>query len=200
VTHSSSRSHGFSYLGVLFAIAIMGAWLAAVGQVWHTVNQRDKESQMLWNGNEIRKAIGSYYERTPGNLKRYPLRLEDLLKDNRFLVAQRHLRTIYPDPMTPSGNWEMLKLPSGEIYGVASKSIDAPLKKENFPTEYKEFTGKEHYSQWVFISRPSARTMIIPSGPPPGLAPPPGTGTTPSTGTLTPGTVPTPPPGTAGKR
>jgi type II secretory pathway pseudopilin PulG len=198
MTYSPARQLGFSYLGVLFAIAIMGAWLGAVGQVWHTVNQRDKESQMLWSGNEIRKAISSYYERTPGNLKRYPLRMEDLLKDNRFLVAQRHLRKVYPDPMTAAGEWEMLKLPSGEIYGIASKSLDAPLKKENFPPEYKEFSGKEHYSQWVFISRPQARTTTIPAGPPPGLAPPPGT-IIPSTPGTTPTPGPTPPPGTAGK-
>ena len=51
---------GFTYLGVLFAVALMGVLLAGLGEVWHTAVRRDKESELLFNGEQIRLALISY--------------------------------------------------------------------------------------------------------------------------------------------
>ncbi|MBI3754824.1 MAG: type II secretion system protein, partial [Deltaproteobacteria bacterium] len=37
-----------------------------------------------------------------------------------------------------------------------SKSDKEPLKKGNFPEEYKAFEGKTKYSEWEFVSKPKA--------------------------------------------
>ena len=72
--HNLNRSSesGFSYLVLLFAVAIAAAGMAGTGIVWHTAMQRDKETELLFIGNEIRDALASYSARTPGNLRRYP--------------------------------------------------------------------------------------------------------------------------------
>ena len=55
-----ARQKGFTYLTILFVVAIMGAGLALTGQVWHTAAMRDKESELLYVGNQYRKAIERY--------------------------------------------------------------------------------------------------------------------------------------------
>ncbi|MGH8679018.1 MAG: hypothetical protein ACREUQ_11770 [Burkholderiales bacterium] len=85
---------GITYLALLFWVAIMGVALVAVGQLWHTAQQRAKEAQLLFVGDQFRQAIGLYYERTPGAVKEYPKSLEDLLLDQRYPSIQRYLRQI----------------------------------------------------------------------------------------------------------
>jgi len=63
---------GFTYLAILFAIAISGVVLTEVGINWAQENQREKERQLLFVGNQFRQAIALYYERTPSAVKRYP--------------------------------------------------------------------------------------------------------------------------------
>lgn len=99
------RQAGFTYLAALFLIATTGILLASIGMTWSTLNQRGKERDLLFVGDQFRKAIGQYYEHTPGTLKKYPASLNDLLKDERHLLTQRYLRKIYRDPMTRVREW-----------------------------------------------------------------------------------------------
>jgi type II secretory pathway pseudopilin PulG len=139
---------GFTYLGVLFAIVLLGVALAGTGEVWHTKARRDKEKELIFVGSQIRQALQSYYQKSPG-AKEYPLRLEDLVRDNRFPFVMRHLRRIYPDPITQSTDWGLLRL-NGRIVGVYSLSKAQPLKQAGFPAEYKAFEQQEHYAGWLF--------------------------------------------------
>jgi len=100
------NQNGFTYLGLLFAVAMAGVALAATGTLWSTQRQREREQELLFVGNQIRQAIGSYYQRSPGLVKHYPAKLDDLLKDNRFINVQRHLRQRYLDPLTDSPEWD----------------------------------------------------------------------------------------------
>jgi len=43
--------------------------------------QREKEKELLYVGDQFREAIALYYQRTPGTVKRYPEKLEELLED-----------------------------------------------------------------------------------------------------------------------
>jgi len=94
------RQAGFTYLTILFAIAVAGVTLAKTGIDWSQANQREKERELLFVGDQYRQAIALFYERTPGVIKRYPSRLEDLLSDTRYNPPQRYLRRLYRDPVT----------------------------------------------------------------------------------------------------
>src|ERR671923_36989 len=88
---------GFTYLTVLFVLAMMSGGLALIGEVWQTANVREKEAELLHIGNEYRKAIERYY--VAGNSRQYPKNISDLVKDPRQPGTVRHLRRIYPDPI-----------------------------------------------------------------------------------------------------
>jgi type II secretory pathway pseudopilin PulG len=145
---------GFTYLAMLFAVAIIGIALAGVGVVWSVQREREKEAQLLSIGLEFQKAIGTYYEQSPGAVKRYPHALEDLLKDNRFLSVKRHLRQIYNDPMTGKMDWGLMQAPEGGIMGVYSLSTSSPIKRSNFPPSFLSFENAVAYSDWKFVYRP----------------------------------------------
>jgi type II secretory pathway pseudopilin PulG len=66
------RQHGFTYLGVLLAIALLSVGLTAASEVWVTVARRQRLEQLNWAGQQFAQAIGSYYESSPGGAKAYP--------------------------------------------------------------------------------------------------------------------------------
>jgi type II secretory pathway pseudopilin PulG len=146
---------GFTFLGLLIIVAIMGVGLLAVGEVWHSARQREKEQELLFVGNQFRRAISSYYRHAPAANKQqpYPTTLEDLLKDPRYPSTQRYLRKIYPDPISGSADWGVVTK-NGGIYGVYSLSEEAPIKQGNFRPSENAFEGKTKYSDWLFIYEP----------------------------------------------
>ncbi|MBS4095542.1 MAG: type II secretion system protein [Sulfuricella sp.] len=146
------RMDGFTYLAVMLFIAIMGVALAAVGTVWHTAQQQEKEQELLFIGNQFRRAINHYAMFAPSVAGRYPARLEDLLKDPRFPGIRRHLRKIYTDPITGRAEWGLFKNASGEIIGVYSLSEDVPLKKAHFSKADQNFESATKYTDWVFMA------------------------------------------------
>jgi len=149
---------GFTYVGLMIVIAIMGVTLAAAGEVWLTGQRREKERELLFVGEQFRLALDGYYERTPGQGLRYPAKLEDLLKDPRYPATQRYLRRIYRDPVTGGEEWGLVKGPNGEILGVHSLSEAVPLKQGNFSLVDRGFEGKTKYADWVFMHVPGRRT------------------------------------------
>lgn len=153
-TPASRHKTGFTYLGVLFTISIMGITLAMASALWSFAQQREKERELLFIGHQFRLAIGLYYERTPGAEKKYPHRLQDLLLDNRYVTSQRYLRQIYRDPITGNQDWGLVPAPSGGIMGVYSKSETTPIKTENFKIEDSTLEGSKKYTEWQFVYIP----------------------------------------------
>lgn len=150
---AAGGSAGFTFVALLFAIMIMGISLAVTGKVWSTMAHREKEAELLFRGNEIRVAIGRYYEESPG-AKSYPKTLEVLMKDTRWPVPRRYLRRPYADPFTGKADWELIKAPDGGVIGVRSRSDKKPYKRKGFPAELVGFEGSASYGGWDFIYVP----------------------------------------------
>lgn len=170
---------GFTLLGLLFAIAIMGMSLAAAGTLWHTASQRQKEQELLFAGDQYRRAIESFWNMPlpEGTPRRLPKTFDELVEDPRFSHTVRHLRRIYPDPITRSVEWGVEKGPDGGIAGVYSLSEGKPFKKANFPSLYQAFDGQPAYRDWKFIfvaGNPVAAAVAsdaaLPAGAPDGAA------------------------------
>lgn len=162
------RAGGFTYLTVLFIVAILMTGLALVGEVWETAAKREKETELLFVGNQYRRAIALFYEKTPGGVKRYPRALEELLKDPRQPGTERYLRQLYPDPLG-SKEWGIVKAPDGGVAGVFSLSEEKPLKTGNFKVRDAGFEAAQRYADWKFIYSPAAaaQTAPKPAGQPP---------------------------------
>ncbi len=144
---------GFTYLGLLIIVMVMGAGLAATGTFWSTSAQREKERELLFIGGQFRQAIESYYRRSPGAAV-YPKSLAELVEDKRFPMPQHHLRRLYADPMTGKADWGLVEAPGGGIMGVHSLSQQAPVKTGNFRLADEKFEGADQYAKWAFVYTP----------------------------------------------
>jgi type II secretory pathway pseudopilin PulG len=151
---AGSREHGFTLAGAMLLVAVLGAGMAAYGELASHAAQREKEQELIFIGNQFRQAIGSYYELTPGAVKQFPQKLDDLLQDKRHPMAQRHLRRLYADPMTGQREWGLVKAPEGGIMGVHSLSQAAPIKSGNFTPRDAALNGAASYSGWQFAYAP----------------------------------------------
>lgn len=145
------KQTGFTYLTILFAIAVAGVVLANTGIDWSQAAQREKERELLFAGDQYRQAIALYYQRTPGAIKRYPAKLEDLLSDSRYNPPQHYLRKLYRDPVMNQKQWGIIIAPEGGIMGVHSLSDASTIKNTNFGYADRSFEGTTKYSDWQFI-------------------------------------------------
>jgi len=148
---AAGRQRGFTYLGLLFLVVLMGTALAGAGQLWSTASQRARERELLWVGSQYAQALRSYYRSSTG-LAQYPARLEDLLEDKRGPSMRRHLRRLYPDPITGSLDWGLMLSSDGRISGVYSRSERRPLKVAGFAPQWADFAGSTSYASWQFVA------------------------------------------------
>jgi len=142
---------GFTYIGLLIAVVILGISLSAVGTVWRTQAQREREQELLFIGREFRTAIAAYY-RAGG--RQFPQDISDLLEDKRWPEPRHFLRRLYVDPMTGSQDWTVLRTDMLGITGIASSSKAEPLKKKGFPLDEAAFEDATCYCDWKFVFVP----------------------------------------------
>jgi type II secretory pathway pseudopilin PulG len=154
---SAIQQQGFTFLAVLFLVGLAGLGLAVTGELWSHARQREKEAELVWIGEQFRQAIGLYYQRSPGAVKRYPEKLEDLLEDKRYLSMQRYLRKIYIDPITRKSEWGLVAAPGGGIMGVHSVAASKPIRSVS-ATSYREwrFTYEPPQPAQVPTAKPAA--------------------------------------------
>jgi len=157
---SRRRTGGFTYVGLLIAVALMGFGLAAYGELYSHAAQREKEAELLFIGAQFRDAIASYYNKSPG-AKAYPKKIDDLLEDNRFPMPQHHLRRLYRDPITETTDWGLVEAPGGGFMGVYSRSEETPVKTGNFAPAEEAFEGADHYTKWIFTYSPTGSGQAV---------------------------------------
>lgn len=170
------NQRGVTYMVVLVMVVVLGLGAGIAGSTWQTIVQRSREKELLFRGDQYRRAIGSYYRHAhAGAQALFPHSLEDLLRDPRSLETLRHIRKLDPDPMTgeewvlirQGGTVEGASGATGRIIGVRSASEREPFKKEGFAPENEDFAKAETYSGWEFIYKPEEDDTL----PPPAQAP-----------------------------
>jgi type II secretory pathway pseudopilin PulG len=145
------RQAGFTYVAVLFALAIFGLGLAALGESWSAASKRAREAELIEAGAAFVKAIGAYYMQSPGAVKAYPQRLEQLLEDQRFVGLVRHLRRVVRDPVTGNAEWGLVRAPDGGIRGVYSLSDKETLRRQPLQLPDALPVSGPRYADWKFV-------------------------------------------------
>ena len=172
-TASASRSicrgpqAGFTYVLVLFLVALVGLGLASVATVYSTIAKRERENQLLFVGQQFRDALESYAAQTPTGSVPFPKSLDELLRDPRYPVIKRHLRKLYVDPMTGTTDWGFERNAAGGIVGVFSTARETPLRQE-LPHQLGLNSAAASYAEWVFRPRSEASAPAVgapPAGP-----------------------------------
>jgi type II secretory pathway pseudopilin PulG len=147
---ASKHCTGIVLLAVLVFILVTSLAASSLVSSAQQEVRRAKEAELLFAGDQFRRAILSYYSSVPpGGARSLPPSLDALLEDRRFPMPVRHLRRRYLDPMTASGDWELV-FRNGGIVGIHSRSMDKPLKKAAFPRGYEAFENAGTYADWIF--------------------------------------------------
>ena len=111
-TRRHSQESGFAYLMALFLALVMIVASTAILQRMATQKQRERESEMIWRGDQYARAIRLFYHKTG----KYPTSLDDLQK---ALPDLHFIRQMYKDPMNKNdGAWRLIWVnPAGQIIG-----------------------------------------------------------------------------------
>jgi hypothetical protein len=111
--------------------------LTAASRVWSVSEQRERETQLLFVGDEFRAAIAAYY------------------------AIGRHLRRLYHDPMTGEADWTLVLAPGGGIMGVASNSKLTSIKRTGFTQIDASYDNSDCYWQFVYEPRYFGRSAPV---------------------------------------
>ena len=133
------RQRGFTYILLLWWVAISGVLLAALGQQWLVESRRQKELELEFRGRQIGLALRAYRDTTPEGQLSAPANLSELLEDKRGPKPKRHLRQLWPDPIT--GKPWVLERQGDRIIAVHSSSNAIAIRPPS---------GVETYQQWWF--------------------------------------------------
>ena len=147
---------GFTLFILLASIVMMGITTSIGVKQWKVMVQQDKEAELLFRGDQIRRGIQSYML-GPGGGLRYPKTMEDLVGGG--FKGRNYVRRLFKDPIT-KGEWELLG--KNGIVGIRSTSDQVPLKTGNFPLAYKCFEEAETYRDWVFVYVKGAKNNASP--------------------------------------
>lgn len=101
---------GYTLLLLLFLIFILSLSLLIAVPVWETQLQREKEEELIFRGRQYVEAIRLFQQKYPGT---FPRQLDELLE-------KKCIRRLYPDPMSESGEWNLILIPPSPISGGRS--------------------------------------------------------------------------------
>ncbi len=172
VRQSRHAQGGLVLIALMLMLILVGIGALSAAEIWSTARKREREVELLWVGDQYRRAVESYWKTTPGPRKVLPSTITQLLNDDRFPNPVHHLRQAYRDPMAEDTDFEPVII-NNALVGVHSTSTAVPMKHAHFPKKYAQFATAEDYSQWKFVfvppTRPNAPAPAVTPGPPPGL-------------------------------
>lgn len=116
------HERGFTYLALLFAVALVGAALAQIGQHWSGAAQRERERELIFRGQQIAAAIAAYHAVPAVAAPGWPRGFDELLEDRRTATPMHHLRRAFTDPITGKADWVPVLDEAGGWHGVHSRS------------------------------------------------------------------------------
>ena len=149
------RQAGFTYLGLIIFVTIIGLVGAATLKIGALLQRAAAEEELLDIGAAFGAALDSYAAATPQGASPYPPSLKELLKDPRVPGVRRHLRKIFVDPLTGKAEWGIVYLGEGTtgVIAVHSLSTAKPLKVGNFDSRFAGLDNADTISAWRFKAR-----------------------------------------------
>lgn len=150
-TRMRLNQRGYTYIGVLLLVAVMGFMAANTLRWGQQMQRREAEQALLTQGKVLVEALSSYAQATGPGQRMTPSSVQDLLRDPRFPQSTvRHLRRLPPDPITGSAEWGVVMTDDGRgIIGFHSLSEDRPLLRD-FKPPFSDFSDALRYRDWLF--------------------------------------------------
>jgi type II secretory pathway pseudopilin PulG len=161
-----ASARGYAMVALLVAMSIMALMLGLALPVWQTAIRRERETELVFRGEQYVQAIRLFQRRYAGT---FPPNVD-------VLVQQRFLRRRYQDPITggdfqpvyagtgptttgdarAAGTFRPTAFSSrGGIIGVVSTSPE---------TSVRLYNGRGRYSEWRFVVTGGATPVATRSG------------------------------------
>ena len=153
---SPAGQAGFGWLLVLAMLTVASAGASVVVARWVDESSRLREQELLRVGNLYARALAAYRRASPGSERRFPSELSQLLQDDRFVGTRRHLRELYPDPITGRLDWVLVRDGRGDIEGLRSRSDAAPWARVPLQLVDTDLGPAQRYMDWIFKPREAA--------------------------------------------
>ncbi len=148
---------GYVLIILMVAVFILAIGLMVAVPVLETELRREKEEELIFRGRQYVEAVRLFQTKNPG---RFPASLKELL-DKGFL------RKLYPDPMTASGEWDIVLDPGGQAgtgAGGTRQVLVAPLSalgsvenpivlgvvSSSTQSSIRQYEGQDRYDRWLF--------------------------------------------------
>ncbi len=135
------NQRGYAMAALLVGIGVMMLLMTVAMPVWRTQAQREKEAELVFRGEQIARGINLYTRKMGGG--NFPPNID-------VLVQGRFLRKKYKDPMTESGEWDLI-LAGGGVPGQGGP-----------PQQQQPGRGRSGPSSG--LSAPPSRTPPTPTG------------------------------------
>jgi len=135
------NQRGYAMVALLVGIAVMMLLMPVAMPVWRTQAQREKEAELVFRGEQIARGINLYTRKMGGG---------NLPPNIDVLVQGRFLRKKYKDPMTESGEWDLILAGGGVPPQGGAPQQQQPGRGRGGPS-----TG---------LSAPPSRTPQTPAG------------------------------------
>ena len=95
---------GYALVALVVIVAVMNVLVAASLPYWSQVVKRDKEAELIFRGLQYAEAIRVFQK----SFNRLPNTLDELIE-----VNPRSIRRLWKDPMTESGEWDLVRATAG---------------------------------------------------------------------------------------
>ena len=108
-----AQQDGFTYLGLLVAIVVIGLTGASIADAWLTAAWREKEQELFIARDQMQASLNQYYASTLFQ----PLFLDEMALDPRTPGRQRYLRRFQVDPISGRMEWGVMPGAGGAVQG-----------------------------------------------------------------------------------
>jgi type II secretory pathway pseudopilin PulG len=172
-------SAGFAMAALLVGMTIMAIFLSMALPAWKTAAQREKEAELIFRGQQYARAV-MLFQRKYANT--FPPNIDVLLNEH-------FLRKKYKDPMTNSGEFQMIYAnqqasaqpnaggivptqgqpqarPTAVVGGattIAQGGIVGVASKST-ATSIRIYNGHDKYNEWVFMATQVSNQAGAPTG------------------------------------
>ncbi|MFQ5348828.1 MAG: Tfp pilus assembly protein FimT/FimU [Thermoanaerobaculia bacterium] len=155
-------------MALIVIVAVMNILVAASLPYWSQVMKRDREAELVFRGLQYAEAIRVFQLR----FNRLPNTLDELIE-----VNPRSIRRLWKDPMSDSGEWELIRAQAGRAAGGRGRELaggsapggrQAPqqgrgqagrqgapgpilgVRSRSDDESFRTFMGASSYSKWQF--------------------------------------------------
>lgn len=125
---------GFTLIGLMVAVALINIGLGVAVTSWMTIDQRADEAELIWRGQQYVRALQCYRQQNGAP----PEELDELLEADC-------IRALYPDPMTRSGQWRIIRESDLRDRGAASGGVGGRSAAGRLDAIDRELRGPEAF-------------------------------------------------------